>query len=264
VYLAYLDDSDTKQKSVPWQVMAAVLVQDGSFRGLEAVVNLLAEELMQNAESASQFEEFHACELFGGYGAFEKIPQSKRFATIQMLLDSVTNDCPVVYGAVNLPRFQQMVYGAAEPMDVAFRVCVNGIREWMATQLEEKFQEYRSRGVGGNPHFDDMALLIADDCDKGIKATLQKSFRQMRLPYRSLTDGGMECIHDDIYFGDSKFSIGIQIADLCSFFIAKHLVGGDPAAEAFYQIIEPRIVYSREIPEGEQRRNVAEDIGIKQ
>ncbi len=32
-------------------------------------------------------------------------------------------------------------------------------------------------------------------------------------------------VHDDMYFGSSKDSVGIQLADLCGYFIAKHLEG---------------------------------------
>jgi hypothetical protein len=270
VYLAYVDDSDTKQKSAPWQVMAAVLVRDASFRGLEVIMSLLADELMQTEEDPSQFEEFHACELYGGYGAFSNIPQEKRFHTIKSLLDFVVYDeCSVIYGAVYLPVFYQMIYGAAEPMDVSFRICMTGITKWMIANSKEQLEEYyRSRKASGEApqKFDDMALLIVDDCDKAVRATLQKSFRQMRSPFRSssVTSQAIDCIHDDMYFGDSKFSVGIQIADLCSFFIAKHLIGDDPAAEAFYQIIAPRIVYSKEVPERGQQRNDAKPIGISE
>jgi hypothetical protein len=88
-------------------------------------------------------------------------------------------------------------------------------------------------------------LLIVDDCDKATKAGLQNSFRQMRGTPRISPEGAhsLSFIHDDIYFGDSKFSVGIQLADLCSFFIAKHLIGDDPVAETFYQQIEPAVVH---------------------
>jgi hypothetical protein len=44
-----------------------------------------------------------------------------------------------------------------------------------------------------------------------------------------------------MYFGDSKYSIGIQIADLCSYFIARRLAG-DSETEHFYKMIEPQII----------------------
>ena len=44
-------------------------------------------------------------------------------------------------------------------------------------------------------------------------------------------------IHDDMYFGDSAFSVGIQLADMCALLISRHLAGyGD--SEELYQRIE--------------------------
>ncbi len=55
-------------------------------------------------------------------------------------------------------------------------------------------------------------------------------------------------LHDDMYFGNSQESVGLQLADLCSYFIVKHLEGNQ-ATEGFFKIIEKQIVYSRIEPE---------------
>jgi hypothetical protein len=70
-----------------------------------------------------------------------------------------------------------------------------------------------------------LAILIADDCQKDIKNTLRKSFRQLRNKIRPLNYalGKLVHVHDDMYFGSSKDSIGIQLADLCGYFIANIL-----------------------------------------
>lgn len=49
-------------------------------------------------------------------------------------------------------------------------------------------------------------------------------------------------LHDDIYFGDSKNSIGIQLADLCGFVIRRHLEG-DLAVAGFYDIMSNQIAF---------------------
>jgi hypothetical protein len=59
--------------------------------------------------------------------------------------------------------------------------------------------------------------------------------------YMSIRPSSLPFVHDDMYFGDSKFSIGIQIADLCSYFIAGHLEG-DSEKEHFYKLIDPQII----------------------
>jgi len=55
-------------------------------------------------------------------------------------------------------------------------------------------------------------------------------------------------IHDGMYFGDSKESVGIQLADLCSYFIAKHLEK-DAAGDGFYLKIKDYITDSKVEPE---------------
>jgi len=59
-------------------------------------------------------------------------------------------------------------------------------------------------------------------------------------------------LHDDMYFGDSRFSVGIQLADLCGYVIAKHLANDpDPDLQRFYAFIEPQVIYSRIEPGGQ-------------
>jgi hypothetical protein len=45
VYLAYLDDSDTKCKRRKWQVMSAVLIEDQYFKLVEVGVAVAQESL---------------------------------------------------------------------------------------------------------------------------------------------------------------------------------------------------------------------------
>lgn len=249
MYLVYCDDSDTKQKANKWQVMSAVLVKDDDFRDLELVMSLIADDFL-SPEKMEVFTEFHACELYGGYGVFEGIQQSQRFDMIGRLL-SLLKHLHIVYGAVNLKTLQSSPYASADPVDVVFRMCATLVEGWITQRINEVFQQ--------DPYHEEMrhhtALLIADDCDPKTKSAIQKSFRQLRSRLK-ITDvnqaqlgaasakcnsGLLSHIHDDMYFGDSKFSIGIQLADLCSYFIARHLEG-DLAAEGFYKLIEPHIV----------------------
>jgi hypothetical protein len=104
--------------------------------------------------------------------------------------------------------------------------------------------------AGGGLEGERSLLLLDDSTEKEKKNRLKQSFRELRRHIRPAGfDPGLEFIHDDMYFGSSKDSIGIQLADLCAYFIGKHLDGGDPAAEGFYQIFEKEIVNSRTEPE---------------
>jgi len=246
VYLAYLDDSDTKAKTRKFQVVSAVILKDTAFKlagiGMSAVSEVLMGEV-----NCDRFKEFHACELYGGYKTFEGINQELRFSAIKYLLGMLTKmEMAVVYGSVDLEVLKKDVYGSADPVDVCFRQCIAGIESWAsdraqsdvavelwneADQDNEKINKLLFESM-----INKLVILIADECDGKTKNTLQQSFRHLRTSPRQLDT----CFHDDMYFGDSRYSIGIQLADLCSYFIARHLEG-DTEIEGFYKMIEPRI-----------------------
>jgi hypothetical protein len=254
VHLAYLDDSDTKSKVKKWQVMAAVIMPDNAFKMAELAMAHLPERML-SAEKLSEFTEFHACELYGGYGPFEGLDQAKRFDAIEFLLTLLTAmEMTVVYGAVDLDALRSEVYGSADPVDVCFRKCLGEIKAWVnAIQYRDLRQiigedpknwtTQRMTEVMVPKAVKQLIVLVVDECDPKIKNTLLKSFRSLRpsLAKNSL----LECFHDDLYFGVSRYSIGIQLADLCSFFIAKHLEGQQDA-EGFYQFVERRIYREEE------------------
>jgi len=236
MFLGYMDDSkrfDKKKES--FEVLSVVLVHDKLFHQIESLVGLCVEGLVPE-EKLHKFEEFHACELYGGYGVFDGIDQELRFATIRQLLLMLKDyKIPVIYGAVNVPQFERQPYGSALPIDVAFRLCIPAISDLMQKERQERSLEY--------------ALLIADDTDKDKRTSIKKSFRQLRRQLRPPNwDAGIWYLHDDMYFGSSKDSIGIQLADLCSYFIAKHLEKTDENAEVFYQMFRENIVFSKVEP----------------
>jgi hypothetical protein len=187
----------------------------------------------------NQFEEFHASELYGGYGIFEGIDTETRFFAIKTLLSIIPDyKLPIVYGAVDLPKLHQQPYASANAIDTAFRLCLPAIEQVMGGE------QYRSGGT-------EFALLIADDTNGDVKKMLKTSFRQLRRPVRPPHwHPGTWHIHDEMYFGSSKDSVGIQLADLCSYFIGRHLEK-DQTTEGFYQIFSDLIVHSKVVPEGQ-------------
>lgn len=253
MHLAYLDDSDTKAKQYRWQVMSAVIIEDRCFKLAEVGVAIVPEILIP-ADRLNRFEEFHACELYGGFGIFEGIDQTIRFEAIQRLLAVIQMmEIPIVYGAVDLDKLKGEVYASADPVDITFRMCMKGIErcadqignENIKNKLGENIDNYTLENI--SPHIVEnmmskLVIVIVDECEGKIRNTLQKSFRSLRPPKRH-GDEQWSCFHDDMYFGDSRYSIGIQLADLCSYFIARHLEG-DQEISGFYEIIEPHIVFS--------------------
>ena len=243
VYLTYLDESETKAKIEHWKVVCAVLVRDDSF-GITELLSSFAIDSLMPEDRRADFQEFHACEIYGGYGPFEGIDQKKRFDAIEYLLDLVTtSEMKVTYGAVDLDYLRQQPFASANPLDMAFRLCAKQVGDQLNTETVQMLASATPASqVKIVPQF---ALFIVDQCDKSDKAVLQNSFRSMRKRVRppEFDPGLLASLHDDMYFGDSRYSIGIQIADLCAYFVARHL-SKDDETERFYKMIEPRIFSS--------------------
>lgn len=267
MHLAYLDDSNLKRKKPKWQVMSGIIIEDKAFKLTETGVAIVPELLMP-ADKLPQFEEFHACELYGGHGIFEGIDQDLRFEAIGRLLATISfADASIVYGAVDLPKLHNEVYGSADPADICFRICVDGIRSWaeqdiqsrLTAKLGDNIENYRLEHM--TPHvvdgiLEELVILIVDECDKKIRETLQQSYRNLRPPRNAAKDKPFSHLHDDMYFGDSRYSIGIQLADLCSYFIARHLEGDDET-ENFYEMIHQHIAYSQIRPLADEPKTIA-------
>ena len=251
MHLAYLDDSDTKKKSLKLQVVSGVIIEDKSFKILEISMRSIRSELVP-LEKLEEFKEFHACELYGGHGVFAGIPQEKRFDAIRSLLQllEMEEGLPVVYGAVDIAKGKREIYGSADPLDVAFRICMKEVYEWVR-QRSVRFDLEKDEDAALQAWFEELVILIVDDCDPKQRNMLQSSFRNLRHPVQLSPDAPlMERLphfHDDMFFGDSRFSIGIQLADLCSYFIARYL-DGDTEIAPFYDMIEPHIVYGQLYP----------------
>jgi hypothetical protein len=203
-------------------------------------------------DKIDKFEEFHASDLYLGHGVFEGIDQTIRFPAIQRILSLLDMPLPVVYGAVHTKHLSQELYGSANPVDVCFRICATGIDEWLSSQfIDELLSHANPNGETqfpiSNPH---LALLIVDNGDNKIKNALQDSFRTLRPRVRppDHVHGKLSNLVDDMFFGDSRFSLGIQLADLCSYFIGHHL-DGEVESDGFYKMIEPHIVHSKCIPD---------------
>jgi hypothetical protein len=251
VHLAYLDDSDTRQKRHKWQVMAGVVMEDRSFKLAEIGMSVAQDHLGLSPEQLENFQEFHACELYGGYGFFEKVEQERRFDALSGLLAIIKMlDLGIVYGAVNLEELKKTLYSSADPLDICFRICIKGIASWTEDKTNKQViakmgDDYSIESMTPlvlESIYSDLTMLVLDECsDKKQRETLHRSFREIRSQRKPGDSSMLTSLHDDMYFGDSRYSLGIQIADACSYFIARHL-DGDEETESFYNIIAPHIV----------------------
>ena len=247
VFLAYLDDCGFNSRKNAYRLMTAVVIPDRAFRETEslAATSLVLWPPLQ--QMWSRFQEFKAHELFGGRGPFEGIDQDIRFELIGFLLEIVNGyKFPVIFGALDVAEWEKQksksgplyAYGSANELDICFRICMKGVNDFVAQNWPQTF-----------------AVLISDEANKD-KAHLRQAFYEYSERAHAPADPTdplkdvVPYLHDDMYFGDSKYSVGIQLADLCGFFIEKHL-RNDPSSEGFYSIIKNQVMYSRIEPQGQ-------------
>jgi hypothetical protein len=246
MYLAYLDESIDKECGLA--MVGALLIQDDQFFVVEDYVGMVIENLVP-INKLEKFEEFHAWELFGGHGVFEGIDEKERFEAIEALLAAVQSfEMPFVYSAVDTRALSNSAFGGANPIDVAFRMCARGIERKIAP--------------GGDGA---LGLLIMDETkEAALKNQLKRSFNSERGKSAppSRNPRRMFHMHDDMYFGHSRDSIGIQISDLCNYFVARKLkIRGD--SERFYNIFAQRVFCAKMEPEWSQFRESFMEIGVQ-
>ena|SRR5579884_3056745 len=232
MYFAYMDDSQSQDRR--FQVVGGVLLQDSDYQMLEAV---LAD--IQRLEVPEEFRtgfEFHASDLFLTRQRFKDVPKQKAREILAACLDFVRNfDIPVLFAAVDVDGHEKTPYGNANPTTVAFRLCLDGVEEF-----------FRLKDINNDswlPIFDNVSQIE-------LRKDLQKAFRDYRPRRLGLgaDRGRLAHAHDDLYFGDSAFSMGIQLADVCAYFINRQL-NGRTDTEDLYAKIDDNIFYHKVVPE---------------
>lgn len=236
MHIAYLDDSSAKDAR--YRLMAGVILKDSDFSPLEACLGYVIEEYVP--ENLRGDFEFHATELFHVRGPFKDLtPPSKGLEIISVAMELIADlSLPIIYGAVDQDKLKTVVWANAHPISIGFRICAEAFEQWLTQHAEPS----------SDP---DLGLLILDETrDQEAKSAIRKVFRDCRRLVRSmaLERGQLQHIHDDIYFGDSASSCGIQAADICAFLINRHL-SGRLDTEHLYKRIEPLIASSRIVPE---------------
>jgi hypothetical protein len=241
VHIIYIDDSkqDVKGKG-RFQVIAGVIVDDQFFKTIEGYLGyVLYEQVLPHVTAG--FDELHASDLLAGNKPFEAVKREQAMAILADAVELVESlPLPVVYGAIDLEKLWSTNYATANEVDMAFRICVKLVEEWFqGREAEPAFQSDANLG-----------LLISDDSQKAVKNSMQNAFRLLRKRVVSSPPerGILEHLHDDMYFGDSKYSKGIQLADICALLIGRHLAGYSDT-EDLYQRLSKHIFKSAVEPE---------------
>jgi hypothetical protein len=255
--LVYLDDSCDDSG---YQLVGAAIVQEDNFLLLEDALALLAERLVP--EKIRDDFEFHASAMLNGKDSFADLGRDKALAIFSNCVDFVEHTkTTVVYGAVNMPKLRAGRYATAQPIDIAFRGCLDGLVEWFKRETAMFSVLGHSIGTLSN-----LGILICDDTkNQHIKDNLRKAYRAYRRRLRSTSQerGRLAFVHDDMYFGDSAYSSGIQLADICSYIILRHLQQ-KPDTEYLFQRLKPHIFWGLLEPEGINENAITPDAKVKE
>ena len=153
-------------------------------------------------------------------------------------------EIPILYGAVDKTKLKGEIYRNTNPVDMGFRLYLDSLDQWFQSPSDEVFAE----PTNSLPAFS-QAIIVLDGSRKDIRTTIEKASRQTckkDKPGQGAPGVGVH-VFDDIFFADSKNSIGMQIADICMYFVARHLMQ-KPDSEGFYNIISDQIFRPQVFP----------------
>lgn len=240
VHLVYVDDSSD---NADYCVMGAAIISEADFGIMEGWLKWSVDQLVP--PEARETLEFHASVMFNRKPPFQDISRETALHLMERCAEIVgTEENRMVYGAVDLRKLRRSPYTTARPQDVAFRVCMEGLQKY--------FCDHCASAPGQNAAKPEIGLMICDDTSN---ANLKKDFQQSYRAFRGRIDPGAterrklsDWLHDDMYFGDSSHSVGLQVADVCSYLVLRHLQG-QADTEHLYKVIEPHLFFGKLVPE---------------
>lgn len=251
VKVVYSDESGVGAKDELLTVVTAILVNmDEQWHLIEPTFSKIRNGLPDNLLEGGRAVKGRIL-----YGALRKnIPESPlaRDALASILALPANLKIPIYYGAVEregFAKFHSRVRTADHEQrmteyDVAFEQCLACVDNTVSALLPGE-----------------RLLWIADRSDKqrepSTKTTLEM-YRMLRQKHRlsrrvaaqqndaPLIPDHAICIADTIYFGNSKESVALQLADVCCSTITSHLLATwyrhKPIANEFYEIIRLQIM----------------------
>jgi uncharacterized protein DUF3800 len=236
--LVYSDEAGIGDVKIePIVVVAAIAIHGDDQSGpIEKEIQGIMDDLVPK-KSHDTFE-FRASRLFSHLSKGNNEQILRRFLAIipNHLLPISTGAANRVLMKENAAKYS-LPWHEHYPQNMAFLLCAMGIEELFRQQFPEE-----------------RALWIADETR--AKLRLQASLRtyQRESILSKSSRSRFDHIIDTIYFGDSKQSRFIQLADVCNFFVKRHAMK-DRSAERFYDLIKSRILGGETaILEGKQGR----------
>jgi len=231
MYVAYFDESGNDHRS-PFFTVAGVLVRSGEHLNLEIHSAVVQDQLYRTIgeDSPPASFEWKGSELFNRRGKFDPFTPEACIGAYRQFIELPGQSVAAAFvTSFEKQRLLESSCQSANMFSVGLTLCLPGVQRWMHEN---------------DP--DNACVVVFDSCsDKKDREALQESFQRVRgrvrppewqLPWAN--------IHDEMYFGDSAHSVGLQTADMFAYVLHRHDSGqNDPHAAELFAQVQPRIFY---------------------
>lgn len=262
VHLVYLDEAGIDGRSAS-RTFGALIVPVGKF-GRASMLHETAIQQIIPADSKDEFKEFHGCDLYKGNPPFDKVDQAQRYTAISVLLSSLRmEELTFVYSSVDDQEFQRSPLDTIPmaPLHLAFQICLCGIENWARMRHTPERDPNHGAVINWNHSF----LCISDESNNTQeKEALKALYRKLRKkrPFHDFQNANrLWHGHDGMFFADSVDSVGIQIADLCTYFVQRKLEGREEK-QNFLDLFSDRIICAKPEPEWTQYKHLLRELDL--
>jgi hypothetical protein len=269
LYISYIDDSGSSGANLgderpleksgriaksPVQVIGGPIIEEKTYSSIElalskSVFNLVPEDQWDEFE-------FHAVDLFHARPPFDRLGLPKCWQLIKEVLFTMKGlKLPVICGVVDRAKLNDEMYWTADPADMAFALYLKLLGAWLDSHSSDPFIPARGLLICDDPRMHKRDDSRRDDPDRrgDVRHSIERAYKRKRnKPIRVSWDdqesvnaalSGMAIyLFDDMYFGNSKNSVGLQLADICVYVVARRLAER-PDPEGFYDIIKDQLIY---------------------
>jgi hypothetical protein len=245
VRVVYSDETGLgSRKDEPITVATAILLNmDTQWDQLEAAIDASLSKAMP-VERAKRYE-IKGKKLF--YDVGKKRPLSEQLL-IDLLLIAEQHKIPISFAAVDRAGYQEVFDDSSDKRvyGLAFYECARHIDEYTHLEIpKEKLlwiadkSKAELRLKEGLADFRARQLM---DMEQILNAIGGKGWTQTAASVKAFfTEPHIAHLADTIYFGDSKESRALQLADVYSSTITRAL-NGDRLGRTFYSLIRPQII----------------------